>query len=100
MRWRQTSLQGVSEENHFSLKKIILPVLPASWNADMTATLEHHREPGDHTLRMAEYYGKQETGSLVAMCTHVSLELLTPDLLRESKCLSIKLLLLTFSTGI
>lgn len=66
----------------------------------MTAILEHHREPGDHTLRMAEYYGKQEIVSLVAMCTQVSLELLTPDLLHESKCLSIKLLLLTFSTGI
>lgn len=66
----------------------------------MTATPEHHLEPGDHTLKMAEYHGKQEIGSLVAMCTHVSPELLTLDLLRESKCLSTKLLLLTFSTGI
>ena len=49
-----------------SLKKIILPVLPASWNADMTATPEHHLEPGDYTLKMAEYHGKQEMGSLVA----------------------------------
>lgn len=66
----------------------------------MTATLEQHLEPGDHTLRTAKHHGKQETGSLVATCTYVSLELLTPDLLRESKCLSTKLPLLTCSIGI
>lgn len=54
----------------------------------MTATLEQHLEPGDHTLRTAEHHGKQETGSLAATCTHVSLELLTPDLyVRVNACL-------------